>query len=75
MYTVTLTAKSLKTMLVVKNEDEDTFEFNTLLHTYFKVPVSLFSDSEGKKEECSQDLLFLGYCQCCSGWIVKSKVH
>ncbi|KAG0169698.1 hypothetical protein DFQ28_007046 [Apophysomyces sp. BC1034] len=37
-YTVTLTAKSLKTVLVLKNEDEDTFEFNTLLHTYFKVP-------------------------------------
>ncbi|ORZ02656.1 galactose mutarotase-like domain-containing protein [Syncephalastrum racemosum] len=37
-YTVTLTAKSLKTVLVVKNEDEDTFEFNTLLHTYFRIP-------------------------------------
>lgn len=38
-YTVTLTAKSLKTFIHLKNEDEDTFEFNTLLHTYFSVPV------------------------------------
>ena len=39
-YTVSLTAKSLKTVLSLKNEDEDTFEFNTLLHTYFHAPVS-----------------------------------
>lgn len=37
VYTVTLTAKSLKTYLTVKNEDSDTMEFNTLLHTYFRV--------------------------------------
>ncbi|KAI8141571.1 galactose mutarotase-like domain-containing protein [Fennellomyces sp. T-0311] len=37
-YTVSLTAKSLKTVLGLKNEDEDTFEFNTLLHTYFHAP-------------------------------------
>ncbi|KAH8549578.1 galactose mutarotase-like domain-containing protein [Umbelopsis sp. PMI_123] len=36
-YTVALTAKSLRTTLVVKNEDEDTFEFKSLLHTYFQV--------------------------------------
>ncbi|ORX53981.1 galactose mutarotase-like protein [Hesseltinella vesiculosa] len=36
-YTVTLTATSLKTFLTVKNEDSDTMEFNTLLHTYFRV--------------------------------------
>ncbi|CDS10766.1 hypothetical protein LRAMOSA11252 [Lichtheimia ramosa] len=37
-YTVTLTANSLKTALMVKNEDQDTFEFNTLLHTYLNAP-------------------------------------
>ncbi|KAI9319100.1 galactose mutarotase-like domain-containing protein [Dichotomocladium elegans] len=37
-YTVILTENSLKTVLVLKNEDEDTFEFNTLLHTYFNAP-------------------------------------
>ncbi|KAI7861876.1 galactose mutarotase-like domain-containing protein [Spinellus fusiger] len=37
-YTVTLTAESLKTVLVLKNEDNDTFEFNALLHTYLLVP-------------------------------------
>ncbi|KAL0090103.1 galactose mutarotase-like domain-containing protein [Phycomyces blakesleeanus] len=35
---VALSEKSLKTTLVVKNEDIDTFEFNTLLHTYLLVP-------------------------------------
>ncbi|KAI8091128.1 P-loop containing nucleoside triphosphate hydrolase protein [Gilbertella persicaria] len=38
IYTVTLSSKSLKTFCQLKNEDEDTFEFNTLLHTYFSVP-------------------------------------
>lgn len=40
IYTVTLTKDSLETVCTLKNEDEDTFEFNTLLHTYFVVPVS-----------------------------------
>ncbi|KAI9278227.1 galactose mutarotase-like domain-containing protein [Phascolomyces articulosus] len=37
-YTVTLGEKSISTVLGLKNEDEDTFEFNTLLHTYFYAP-------------------------------------
>ncbi|KAI7908181.1 galactose mutarotase-like domain-containing protein [Cokeromyces recurvatus] len=37
-YTVTLGEKTLKTFFSLKNEDEDTFEFNMLLHTYFLVP-------------------------------------
>ncbi|KAJ2963031.1 hypothetical protein NQZ79_g1919 [Umbelopsis isabellina] len=37
-YTVAITANTLRTTLVVKNEDEDTFEFKSLLHTYFRVP-------------------------------------
>ncbi|SAM05636.1 hypothetical protein [Absidia glauca] len=40
VYTVTLTANNLKTYLNVKNEDSDTMEFNTLLHTYFRVKVN-----------------------------------
>jgi D-hexose-6-phosphate mutarotase len=40
VYTVILTEKSLKTFCNLKNEGEDTFEFNILLHTYFRVPVS-----------------------------------
>jgi len=39
-YTITLTADSLKTVLAVKNEGSDAFEFNTLLHTYLAVPAS-----------------------------------
>ncbi|EIE90584.1 hypothetical protein RO3G_15295 [Rhizopus delemar RA 99-880] len=35
---VILTEKSLKTFCNLKNEGEDTFEFNILLHTYFRVP-------------------------------------
>lgn len=45
-YTVSLSAKSIKTFFNLKNEDEDTFEFNTLLHTYFSVPVSIYNYSE-----------------------------
>ncbi|RUP48249.1 galactose mutarotase-like domain-containing protein, partial [Jimgerdemannia flammicorona] len=37
-YTVTLTADTLKTVLSVKNEGSNAFEFNTLLHTYLSVP-------------------------------------
>lgn len=40
IYTVTLTDKTIKTFLSLKNEDKEAFEFNTLLHTYFRVPVS-----------------------------------
>ncbi|KAL1935937.1 hypothetical protein VTP01DRAFT_71 [Rhizomucor pusillus] len=50
-YTVTLTAKSLKVTLVIKNEDEDTFEFNTLLHTYFQVPDISKVSVEGLKDK------------------------
>ncbi|KAI8637632.1 galactose mutarotase-like domain-containing protein [Parasitella parasitica] len=46
-YTVSLTSKSIKTFITVKNEDEDTFEFNTLLHTYFSVPDVTKSAVEG----------------------------
>ncbi|KAG0759468.1 hypothetical protein G6F16_009862 [Rhizopus arrhizus] len=37
-YTVTLTEKSLKAFCDLKNQDKDAFQFNTLLHTYFRVP-------------------------------------
>ncbi|KAI9359695.1 galactose mutarotase-like domain-containing protein [Pilaira anomala] len=46
-YTVSLTEKSLKTAFNLKNEDEDTFEFNTLLHTYFRVPDVTQSQVKG----------------------------
>ncbi|KAG2194560.1 hypothetical protein INT47_006519 [Mucor saturninus] len=46
-YTVSLSAKSIKTFFNLKNEDEDTFEFNTLLHTYFSVPDVTSSQVQG----------------------------
>ncbi|KAF1799732.1 galactose mutarotase-like domain-containing protein [Mucor lusitanicus] len=46
-YTVSLTAKSIKTFINLKNEDEDTFEFNLLLHTYFSVPDATKAAVEG----------------------------
>ncbi|KAI9245310.1 P-loop containing nucleoside triphosphate hydrolase protein [Sporodiniella umbellata] len=47
VYTVTLTAKTLKTHLNLKNESQEAFEFNTLLHTYFRVPESTNSQVQG----------------------------
>lgn len=40
LYSVTLDRESLKTALVVTNEGDVPFEFQTLLHTYFKVEVT-----------------------------------
>ncbi|CAG8606105.1 18358_t:CDS:2, partial [Acaulospora morrowiae] len=37
-YTVTLTEDTLSNTLAVKNEDAGSFDFNTLLHTYYLVP-------------------------------------
>jgi len=41
VYSVTLGANSLQTMLNVRNEGKEAFEFQMLLHTYFKVKVRL----------------------------------
>ncbi|CAG8475428.1 6810_t:CDS:2 [Ambispora leptoticha] len=38
IYTVSLTARTLKTSLEVKNEDNEPFNFHVLFHTYFSVP-------------------------------------
>lgn len=43
LYSVTLDRDSLNTTLVVTNDGEVPFEFQTLLHTYFKVDVSILS--------------------------------
>lgn len=40
MYTVTLGKDGLQTMLNVRNEGKESFEFQMLLHTYFKIDVS-----------------------------------
>ncbi|CAO3673567.1 unnamed protein product [Rhizopus stolonifer] len=47
IYTVTLTDKTLKTFLSLKNEGKEAFEFNTLLHTYFRVPEVTNSQVQG----------------------------
>jgi glucose-6-phosphate 1-epimerase len=39
IYSVTLGKDSLITTLVVRNEGEEAWEFQTLLHTYFKIKV------------------------------------
>lgn len=40
LYSVTLDRDSLNTTLVITNDGDVPFEFQTLLHTYFKVDVS-----------------------------------
>ncbi|KAI9476041.1 MAG: galactose mutarotase-like domain-containing protein [Benjaminiella poitrasii] len=47
IYTVTLSAKSLKTFLTVKNEDKESFDFNYFTHTYFAVPDVRKSSIDG----------------------------
>jgi glucose-6-phosphate 1-epimerase len=39
-YSVTLAKESLQTVMSVRNEGEQSFEFQLLLHTYLKVQVS-----------------------------------
>jgi D-hexose-6-phosphate mutarotase len=41
LYSVTLEPKSLTTSLVITNQGAEPFEFQTLLHTYFRVKVRL----------------------------------
>ena len=41
VYSVTLSKGSLQTMITVRNEGEESFEFQFLLHTYFKIQVGL----------------------------------
>jgi glucose-6-phosphate 1-epimerase len=40
LYSVTLEPESLTTALVITNDGDAPFEFQTLLHTYFRVQVS-----------------------------------
>jgi glucose-6-phosphate 1-epimerase len=39
VYSVTLGKDSLQTVITVRNEGEESFEFQFLLHTYFRVNV------------------------------------
>jgi glucose-6-phosphate 1-epimerase len=41
IYSVTLTRGGLETSIVVRNEGDEAWDFQTLLHTYFKVDVCL----------------------------------
>lgn len=41
IYSITLTRTSLETKILVRNEGEETFDFNLLFHTYLRVPVSI----------------------------------
>lgn len=43
VYSVTLGKDGLQTMLQVRNEGKEAFDFQMLLHSYFKVAVSLLS--------------------------------
>lgn len=56
VYSVTLGRDRLQTMLNVNNEGKQSFEFQMLLHTYFKVDVSTFHGSrQGVGEACGAD--------------------
>lgn len=39
IYSVTLSRDGLETSMLVRNEGEEAFEFQFLLHTYFKINV------------------------------------
>lgn len=39
IYTVKLAADAIETKLRIQNVGDKTFDFNTLLHTYFLIPV------------------------------------
>ncbi len=43
IYSVTLNRGSLSTSLVISNDGNESFEFQTLLHTYLRVKVSQLS--------------------------------
>lgn len=47
VYSVTLSKESLQTVMTVRNEGEESFEFQFLLHTYFKIEVSWVWDGSG----------------------------
>lgn len=49
LYSVTLAPDSLNTTLVITNDGDVPFEFQTLLHTYFKVHVSLLGHASTLK--------------------------
>jgi glucose-6-phosphate 1-epimerase len=48
IYSVTLGKDSLITTLVVRNEGEEAWEFQTLMHTYFKIKVMFPAFSKGR---------------------------
>jgi D-hexose-6-phosphate mutarotase len=48
IYSVTLGKDSLITTLVVRNEGEQAWEFQTLMHTYFKIKVIFPAFSKGR---------------------------
>ena len=39
VYSVTLSKDKLQTVITVRNEGDESFEFQFLLHTYFKIQV------------------------------------
>jgi glucose-6-phosphate 1-epimerase len=41
IYSVTLGQSSLRTSILVRNEGQESWDFQTLMHTYLRVPVSL----------------------------------
>ncbi len=39
VYSVTLSKDTLQTVITVRNEGDESFDFQFLLHTYFKIKV------------------------------------
>lgn len=46
VYSVTLARDGLQTMLNVQNKGQQSFEFQMLLHTYFRIDVSITTTSK-----------------------------
>jgi glucose-6-phosphate 1-epimerase len=48
VYSVTLSKDTLQTVITVRNEGEESFEFQFLLHTYFRIKVhTRYFEKEG----------------------------
>ncbi len=52
IYSVTLSKDGLTTSLVVRNEGEQAWEFQTLMHSYFRVKVCFSSSLVLGLNEC-----------------------
>lgn len=67
IYSVTLGKDGLQTMLRIHNKGKESFEFQTLLHTYFKIDVRTGSNVCNVWIICA-NIADLGYLQSSDQW-------